>query len=112
MNKMKPPNNPFGAILRSIRLKKHLTQAQIAAQMGITQKALSHKETGRNPITLTEFVRFAETYAPEITEELKRQVSLTGYIMLTFFFAKVLKFIHARQTQQDFNPLPNFPKTS
>lgn len=45
MPKKKPPQTEFGARLVALRLKRGLTQVQLAEASGLTQRAISYYET-------------------------------------------------------------------
>ncbi len=67
-------NRPFADFIKKTRKQKGLTQTEVAKTLGMTQSNLSSLEAGRCLMTLTEFVRFSERYAPEIIEKLPEEL--------------------------------------
>lgn len=59
-------NNLLVSFFRNKRKELGLNQTEVANSLGITQKALSHKETGKRKFTLSDFVRFSKRYAPDM----------------------------------------------
>lgn len=59
--------------LREIRIKKGLTQKQIAIKMALEQTTYSRKENGKSPITEKEFEKLSNLLETSI-EEIKKEV--------------------------------------
>jgi transcriptional regulator with XRE-family HTH domain len=59
--------------LREIRIKKGLTQKQIAIKMAMEQTTYSRKENGKSPITEKEFEKLSNVLETSI-EEIKKGV--------------------------------------
>ena len=60
--------------LREIRIKKGLTQKQIAIKMAMEQTTYSRKENGKSPITQKEFEKLSNLLDTSI-EEIKKEVT-------------------------------------
>ncbi len=70
--------------IRKKRRELGLTQTDVARSLGIKQPELSKIEKGQSKLTLTNFVRFVSTYAPEIKRYLPFSSILSLYILLNF----------------------------
>jgi transcriptional regulator with XRE-family HTH domain len=67
-------NLSFASFIRRKRLELGIPQQELSKFLGISQGALSGLERGEYKIALTDFVRFAKRYAPEITIDLPEEV--------------------------------------
>lgn len=62
--------NPYvtGAVIRDLREKKHMTQAEMAEQLGVSDKAVSKWETGRGYPDITLLPAIADVFGISLTE--------------------------------------------
>ena len=62
----------FGENLRAARLKAGLTQAEVAACLGLTQQYISLVEAGRENLTLTAMMSLARAIGYDVSIALRR----------------------------------------
>ena len=57
-----------GAVIKELREKNHMTQADLAERLGVSDKAISKWETGSNMPDISMLVEIAEFYEVDIRE--------------------------------------------
>lgn len=72
--KKDPLNGRMAAFLKKKRQDLELSQAQVAQTLKMSQTYYSELERGIYKIPLTDFMRFAHKYAPEILPALPKEV--------------------------------------
>ena len=55
----RPTNRSIGHALRTARQARGLSQAQVAAELGLVRERVTDKEGGRRPVLATELYRWA-----------------------------------------------------
>lgn len=58
----------IGARIRTARMRHRLSQAALAARVGLTQSSLSHYENGKRDLSVTTLIRIAQELGVDLHE--------------------------------------------